>query len=127
MRGHVLFAREAGSAVAELTMAGAAQLKCQRCLEVLEIPIDSTTRVGLVASEADVGSVPEDLEPMLAPDGRTSIGEIVEEELLLALPIVPLHEQECAVAPSAPLMTDAPEEQTTQRPFEQLGELLKRK
>jgi uncharacterized protein len=125
--GHVQFAREAGTALAELTMTGAAQVRCQRCLEMLEITIDGTTRVGLVATEADVGSVPEDLEPMLAPEGRTSIAEIVEEELLLALPIVPLHEEECAVAASAPLVTDAPEEQTTQRPFEQLAELLKRK
>src|SRR5262249_18497786 len=100
---------------------------CQRCLDVLDVVVDSTTRLGLVADEADVGTIPEDLEPVLAPEGRISIGELVEEELLLALPIVPLHEEECAVAPSVPLARDEPEEQTTQRPFEQLGELLKRK
>jgi uncharacterized protein len=90
--------------------------------------IESMARVGLIEAEADMSRVPEDLEPMLAPEGRISIGELVEEELLLALPIVPLHEDanECAVAPSAPLVTAEQEEQKTQKPFERLGELLKR-
>ncbi len=57
-----------------------------------------------VASEADAARVPEDLEPMLAPGGRISIGELITEELLLALPIVPLHEPvqaQCAEPPAA--------------------------
>jgi uncharacterized protein len=128
VRGHVRFEREAGIAVAELTMSGTATLVCQRCLDAMGLPIESTVRIGLIEAEADMGRVPDDLEPMLAPEGRISIGELVEEELLLALPIVPRHEDadECAVAPSAPLVTDEREEPKTQKPFERLGELLKR-
>ena len=128
VRGHVHFVREAGVAVAELTMSGTARLACQRCLEAMEVAVESQVRVGLIAAEADMGRVPEDLEPMLAPEGRVSIGELVEEELLLALPIVPLHEDagQCAVASATPLVTDQQEEPTTHRPFERLGELLKR-
>ena len=91
--------------------------------------LDSTTHVALILAEADAAEVPEDLEPVLAHDGRISAGELVEEELLLALPIVPLHEElrECAVPPSAPLVAEEAPQQVTQRPFEGLGELLRSK
>ena len=128
VRGHVHFAREAGVAVAELTMSGTAKVACQRCLEAMDVAVESRVRVGLIGAQAEVSRVPEDLEPMLAPEGRVSIGELVEEELLLALPIVPLHEDagECAVTASTPRITDRQEQPATQRPFERLGELLKR-
>ncbi len=129
VRGHVRFGRAKGIALAELTMSGTARLACQRCLGTLEIPVETTARVGLIAAEADMSRVPEDLEPMLAREGRISVGEIVEEEMLLTLPIVPLHDEgddECVVAPSAPLVTDEAPHEETQRPFAGLGELFKR-
>jgi uncharacterized protein len=128
VRGRVHFGRAAGIPIAELTMSGTARLACQRCLGPLDIPVETTARVGLIGAEADMSRVPDDLEPMLAREGRISVGEIVEEELLLTLPIVPLHDEdadECVVAPSAPLVTDEQQEET-QRPFEGLGELFKR-
>jgi uncharacterized protein len=127
VRGHVHFGRKAGVAVAELTMSGTARLVCQRCLEAMELPVEATARVGLIAAEADASRVPEDLEPVLAREGRISVGELVEEELLLTLPIVPLHADAdaCVVAPAAPLVTNERAEET-QRPFERLGELFKR-
>ena len=70
--------------------------------------------------------MPEDLEPVLATGGRISIAELVTEELLLSLPIVPLHERAARVraahrsAPPSGRDGDAP-------PFAQLADLLKRK
>jgi uncharacterized protein len=129
VRGAVRFGQQSGFAVAELWLAGNATLQCQRCMRAMDFPIDSTTRVALIAAEADAAEVPEELEPVLAREGRISAGELVEEELLLALPIVPLHEAlgDCAVPPSAPLVTDAEPEHVTQRPFEGLAELLRHK
>jgi uncharacterized protein len=128
VRGRVHFRRTAGIAVAELSFSGTARLVCQRCLGALEIGLDAATEVGLIVIEADASRVPEELEPMLAPEGRISVGELVEEELLLTLPIVPLHEEvdACHVAPAAPLADDDGRELETQKPFAQLAELLKR-
>ncbi len=122
VHGRAHFTREQEIAVAELTLAGTATLQCQRCLEPLRLPLEAAARVALVATEADAARVPEDLEPMLAPAGRTSIAGLLTEELLLGLPIVPLHEA-CAPGSAA-----APERSTpdTHRPFARLGELLKR-
>ena len=131
--GRVHFTRESGLAVADLTLSGEATLVCQRCLGTMTESVNSSVRVALVGSEADASGVPEDLEPVLAPGGRTTVGELIEEELLLALPIVPLHAQasDC-VAPvsdsadgGATQLSQTPE-QTTQRPFAQLDKLLKR-
>ena len=126
VRGTVHFRRRAGIAVAELTLNGTAHLVCQRCLETMKLGVEATVEVGLVATEADVSRVPEELEPVLAPDGHISVGELVEEELLLTLPIVPLHADTdpCVASASAPLAKNEHEEET-QRPFEQLAELLK--
>jgi uncharacterized protein len=128
--GHVHFSREVGIAVAEVRMSGTASLQCQRCMERMTTPVETSVRVALLPSAADVARVPEDLEPMLAPGGRISIDELVEEELMLFLPIVPLHENSpaCGASVPPPLAQDEVEEPTTtQKPFAQLQELLARK
>ena len=132
VHGRVHFRRVASIAVAELTLNGTARLVCQRCLGALDVGVEADTSVGLIAAEADVNRVPEEFEPVLAPEGRISVGELVEEELLLTLPIVPLHTDTdggvtCVAADAPALETNAREEDKTQRPFEQLAELLKRK
>jgi len=128
VRGRAHFRRQAGITVAELSFSGTAHLVCQRCLGAMEVGVDATTAVGLVTTEADTSRVPEELEPVLAPEGRISVGELVEEELLLTLPIVPLHEEAaaCHVAPAAAAVSADEVPPETQKPFAQLAELLKR-
>lgn len=124
--GRARFARARGLPVAELTVRGVATLACQRCMQPMSVPVDTVVRVALVASEDDVARVPADLEPVLAPGGRISIGELVAEELLLALPIVALHDEgeSCAAAPAA--VGTVATGQETHKPFARLADLLKR-
>lgn len=126
--GRIRFSRESGFAVADLEVTGDASVLCQRCLRAMSEPVNSSVRVALIEAEEDMSRVPDDLEPVLAAGGRISVGELVEEELLLALPIVPLHgrDADCVVPPEAPLVDREGPEHTTQRPFERLAELLKR-
>ena len=130
VRGVAHFRREAGYRLAELELEGEAKLVCQRCLAPLMWPLTSETRVALVASEMDADRVPQELETVHAPEDRIRVADLVEEELLLTLPLVPLHESadECKVVQDevpAPEKEAAPVPET-QRPFERLGELLKR-
>ena len=110
----------------ELTLTGVATLTCQRCMGPLQYPFETRTRVGLVASEAQSAELPPDLEPVLAEGGRISIGELVTQELLLLLPVVPRHAGNgpCAGTAAATVPQRAGGE--TQRPFAHLAELLKR-
>jgi uncharacterized protein len=126
--GRVHFTRESGIVVADLTMSGAADLVCQRCLQRMTEAVNSSVRVALIAAESDVSRVPEHLEPVLAAGGRITVGELVEEELLLALPIVPLHGEtsDCAVRSAGGVADAEGPEHTTQKPFAQLDRLLKR-
>jgi len=124
VKGRAQFGRREGLAVAELVMSGTVTLDCQRCMKPMQLPLQTATRVVLIASEADAGRVPADFEPVLAEGGRISLGQLITEELLLVLPIVPLHagSSECAAVPVT--AQEPPGE--TQRPFAHLGELLKR-
>lgn len=138
--GHVSFDREAGLPVADVAVACRAVVLCQRCLEPLELPVQSSGRVALVADGAEADRAPEQLETIHAPGHRIALRDLVEEELLLALPIVPRHSAtECAPARSTDAesagaaksparssgtagASEAPQEK--HRPFERLNELF---
>jgi len=126
VRGHVLFRRESGFVVAALEVSGAVELVCQRCLRSMPWKIDGSALVALIANESQVDRVPEQLEPMLAPGGKVSLRDLVEEEVMLNLPIVALHEEAIACNPLVAVAEDDEDRSNVQRPFEQLGELLKR-
>ena len=125
IRGRVQFAREEGMPVADLTFSGTVLVQCQRCLQPMERSLERLSHIALIASEDEAGHVPSEREPVLAASGRISIGELLTEELLLLLPIVPLHgERECASAPAGG--ERVPPGGETHRPFANLADLLKR-
>lgn len=123
--GRVHFAREQGLATAEIALRGTVTLECQRCVKPMQLPLETVARVALIGSETEAGRVPADLEPVLAEGGRISLGELITEELLLMLPIVPLHADgsPCAAVPEPAAHEGGGE---THQPFARLDELLKR-
>lgn len=122
--GNVAFSREEGRIIAEVTLAAQLAPRCQRCLEPMLLPIESSSRVALLESEEAAAGVPPELETALAPEGRVRLADLVEEELLLAMPAAPRHEGQCPGGK----VEEAQESisQTTQRPFAGLGDLLGR-
>lgn len=66
-------------------------LVCQRCLESFKLPIESEFLLGVVTHETFAETLPEPYEPLVVGDEPISLKEIVEDELILALPIVPKH------------------------------------
>lgn len=65
-------------------------LECQRTLQPFEWPVEVDTRLGLLDSEDDVAALPADSEPLLLEHGALSPSGVIEDELLLALPLVPV-------------------------------------
>jgi uncharacterized protein len=125
-RGHAQFSRDQGFVIADVEVHATVPLTCQRCLGVLRLPVESRSRVMLVGTEGEADSAPAGIETVLALERRISMRELAEEELLLAVPIVPLHEDPGECAAALPPGTAADERTEVQRPFERLGELLKR-
>lgn len=65
-------------------------LTCQRTLDVFRLPVHVDTRLGLIAREEDEAGLPGDYEPLLTADGALHLADVVEDELILALPAVPV-------------------------------------
>jgi uncharacterized protein len=121
--GSVALAMEQGRVVADVTLTAQLEVRCQRCLEPMLLPIESQSRVALLSSEAAADDVPPELEMALAPEGRMRLADLVEEELLLALPAAPRHAGECPSQRGSSRQDEF--EEPTQRPFAALGALLK--
>jgi uncharacterized protein len=65
-------------------------LTCQRTLEPYQHALAVVQRLGLIKREIDEAGLPEGYEPMLLPDDRQlQLRELIEDELILALPLVP--------------------------------------
>jgi uncharacterized protein len=78
-------------------------LTCQRCLADVTCPVESGTRFLLVhEGEAlpDEGLAEDDFDPIHAPRNLDVLA-LVEDEVLLSLPVVPMHEA-CSVAAGKP-------------------------
>jgi uncharacterized protein len=75
----------------ELDYELSAELKCQRCLEPFRH--EAKERVGIVLAEAAAlpETVPEGFEPFEVEGGRLKPAELVEDELIVAIPLVPKH------------------------------------
>lgn len=65
-------------------------LTCQRSLDTFVYPVAVDTRLGLITKEADEAGLPPNYEPLLAPDGVLRLADVIEDELILALPLVPV-------------------------------------
>ncbi len=69
------------------------KVTCQRCLEPVDIAVDQAVNLGLVTSLDEGALLPEDYEPLLVGQERIRLADIVEDELILAIPLIPRHER----------------------------------
>lgn len=75
------------------------QLQCQRCMEPFEQDMSGQLVLGIVKSEEEANLLPKTYEPVFVKeDGTLSLHEAIEDELILGIPIVPMHKtKECKV------------------------------
>lgn len=78
---------------------GVVSLCCQRCLQPFTYAVHCDFIDSPVASDAEAKQLPDMYEAVNIQDGKVDILEILEDELILALPQVPMHlESECTAA-----------------------------
>lgn len=66
---------------------------CQRCLERVDVPVQVAREFRFVESEALAEQQDDDCEEDLLVSSRDfDLAALIEDEVLLALPLVPLHE-----------------------------------
>ena len=73
-----------------LKVEAALPLVCQRTLETYEQPVTIDERLGLIAKEAEEAALPPGYEPLLTETGEVNLADVVEDELILALPVIPM-------------------------------------
>jgi uncharacterized protein len=72
-------------------------MQCQRCLDEVCHEVDASVNLALVWREEEIPSLPSRFEGLVVGIAATDLHELVEEELLLALPLVVRHpEGECS-------------------------------
>jgi len=94
---------EGGRQTLRGSMQGQVELVCQRCLSPFLLPIEREFQLVLVESMAAADLLPDELEPLVV-DARRGMHtvDLLEDELILALPLVPRcgdggHECEAAI------------------------------
>lgn len=109
------------------TAQGTLHVICQRCMESMPLEIRAGFRLGLVYSEEQGNALPEQYDALLVEDSEISLLDIIEDELLLALPQVTLHdEQACSstgIIRSLAESETPQEAQQTDNPFAVLEQL----
>jgi len=116
-----------GVPTGELEVRAEALLTCQRCLGPMRRTLRSTSQLAFV--ERDDAPIPAEYEAIPGDPRKVDLAELVEDELLLALPLIPMHgagEQCRAQEPQpAPDRGAGPTSQEMRRPFAGLKDLLK--
>jgi len=110
---------EQGKSWLQLDIAGEPVLCCQRCLGGMKYPLAIRSRLQLIAPGADWpdDDLEDDSADAIAADAELNVLSLVEDEVLLALPIAPRHEQ--CESPSASASGNGPS------PFAALADLKK--
>lgn len=83
---------EFGTAYLDLRVQAPLTLTCQRTLEPFVLPVTVDSRLGLIRFEREEAALPPEVEPLLvADDGKLNLADVIEDELLLALPLIPVN------------------------------------
>jgi uncharacterized protein len=110
-----------------VTVEAVPRLTCQRCMQGFGLPVTGSSEVDFAAD--DDAPADSEREFYRMNNGQVSLRELAEEELLLALPIVPACDTPltCGRAPSYVIGGQEPDvSDDVRRPFSALQDLLKK-
>ena len=115
---------EAGVCIIESQIETRLILECQRCFKAVDIEISNRSLLGVVHNKDESDALPSEYEPLQLEDDTATIEELIEDELLLSIPLSALHSEiNCAgTAELNPVNAEA-----KRQPFADLAELIKNK
>ncbi len=106
------------------------EVACQRCLEPMAIELADQLCLALVKDDEQASKLRPEFDPWICPDIKLILADLIEEQLILSLPIVAAHEAgQCqANTGAAALAADTGEtieEEVKENPFAVLEQLKK--
>ncbi|MFT7560339.1 MAG: hypothetical protein ACI93R_002257 [Flavobacteriales bacterium] len=100
------------------------ELQCQRCLKSMVVQLESKVHLAVVKDEEQAGRLPKSVEPWFVEEDEGDLHAALEDEILLSLPLVPRHVNEC-VSVTDMKFGEEIEESPTVNPFDVLAQLKK--
>lgn len=67
---------------------------CQRCLGCMDLEIQRTVYLGIPDEQDENSKMPDDCEPLVLDEQSVTLESLIEDEVLLAIPIAPMHDAE---------------------------------
>ncbi len=100
---------------------------CQRCLEPVKLDLALEVHLALVDSEEEGDRIHEPYEPWVDTGAGASLAEALEDELLLAVPLAPMHAPDACggLAQRIEALPGADKDADTRTPFAGLKDLLR--
>lgn len=120
------FARdESRHPVVKLEVQADLVLTCQRCLQPMTLGVKSQAALGLVRGLQEAEQLPEELDPLLLEqeDELLDVAGLVEDELILSVPVAPRHELDCISTSAADPHVAVNKETKKENPFSVLAAL----
>lgn len=101
------------------------QMVCQRCLESAVLPVHSEFVYAVLREGASQDSLPKGYDALEVGEEPLDLLTLVEDELLLALPIVPTHDPDACQHPAGFAAAPDPSvnEVSRSNPFDVLAQL----
>ncbi len=91
---------ERGRPALRLQVRATPLLRCQRCLEALPFEVESDGLLVLAATQAEIDAEPPEAADRVLAGEAMPVRDLIEDELILALPYAPRHEA-CAARATA--------------------------
>ncbi|MBF7731348.1 YceD family protein [Pseudomonas sp. N040] len=125
VRAKFVFERaERRAAVIRCELDAEVKMVCQRCLELAVLPVHVESSFQVVKEGATDITVPKGYEALEVGEELLDLLTLAEDELLLALPIVPLHSSEdCQQLAGFDEPDPEPDEVSRSNPFSVLAQL----
>ena len=76
----------------QISVNGTLSMECQRCLGPLTFPLALRSELLLARSEHEIESADDEIDRVLVGQAM-DVARLIEDEVLLALPMAPRHEQ----------------------------------
>jgi uncharacterized protein len=100
-------------------------LQCQRCMGSFVFEVNGDFTSGIVNTEEEAEKLPPRYDPVMAKEGMLIVPDMIEDELIIGLPLVPMHDpKDCQV--KLPLKAVSDSEMEKDNPFKVI-ELLRSK
>jgi len=74
------------------------ELECQRCLDTMRVQVDKDMLLAFVRSSYEAEQLSGEYDPHIMEQTPLALVDLIEDELILSLPQVPMHEREDCLA-----------------------------